>query len=52
MSEKKAEQLKKVKITLKAPHTHGGKLYKAGEIITVRQDQAIRLINANIATGE
>ena len=51
MTEKKAEPPKKLKITLKSPHTHAGKLHKVGETITVREDQAERLIKAKIATG-
>ena len=50
MTDKKAP--KKVKITLVAPHTHGGKKHKAGDVIEVRKDQAERLIKAKIATGD
>lgn len=42
--------MKKIKIKLKKTHEHAGEIYKEGDILEVRQDQAQRLRAWGIAT--
>ncbi|WFM72962.1 hypothetical protein [Halomonas sp. CKK8] len=43
MTDTKAKASDLIKVTLQKPHTHGGKGFKAGDEIAVRQDQVERL---------
>ncbi len=45
MSDTKAQPTDLVQVTLKKPHTHGGKDHQAGDKIKVRPDQVERLKN-------
>ncbi|CAM3307010.1 DUF7210 family protein [Halomonas lysinitropha] len=45
MPDTQAQPADLVQVTLKKPHTHGGKDYQEGDQIKVRRDQVERLKN-------